>query len=463
MDAANIHSTTELLKIGSIGSGAYGTVYRTLPINEGNKWTPVAVKRNIVSRSISFVGCIREVDMLKRFSGHQHFVRFIKTTTNVSISTTPTQLRTQRDDILYPMIEEYSTSMDRYLANHKLGNEHVLHIICQLLLALEYMHGKNVMHRDLKPSNIFVDKSRLQIYVGDFGMATVDNGEPHMPDIIPFWYKAPEVLSNKYNILVDMWSFGCIAYELITGNVLIMANTQEELISKYKALDNDLPTYLSIVPLEIRPFIEQTVCPVSIRLSATELLNKYFRNNTKLRTYIRGIREKFPPVNLSYPTITYINPEIIAQINMISENYQKYIWYSPRIVLLALDLSTRVLDEDTPAYLYTMHLLYMAYKYYLTLQTPISFPIFCSPLIKTIKDEEEVAMSNGAAIETTVLSYLEYEIYRRSFFSAFMESKIDPTPRDIIGLCNYMLDVCTDTSSYTSRELVVNYIDISSK
>jgi serine/threonine protein kinase len=461
---SNIPSTNELLKISSIGSGAYGTVYRTLPINEGNnKWTSVAVKRNIISQSISFVGCIREIDMLKRFSGHQHFVRFIKTTTNVSIATTPTQLRAVRDDILYPMIEEYSTSMDHYLANHKLNTDQVLHVLCQLLLALEYMHSKNIMHRDLKPSNILVDKTKLQVYIGDFGMASPDNGEPHTPDIIPFWYKAPEVLSSKYNTLVDMWSFGCIAYELITGEVLIMANSQEELIAKYKLLDDNLSRYLLSVPQEIRPFVEKTVCPSSVRLTATELLNKYFRNNTKLKTYIHRVRERFPPTNSPYPEITYINPEIMSHINMISENSNKYIWYSPRILLLALDLSTRVLDEDTPAYLYTMHLLYISYKYYLTLGTAIPFSVFCSPLIKTLRDQEEIDASNGAAIETTVLSYLNYEIYRRSFFSAFMTANVEPSSHDVIGLCNYMLDVCTDTSNYTSEELVLNYIDISSK
>lgn len=451
-------------KLATIGAGAYGKVYNILPHKTlDGTFIQAAVKRNIINESINFVGCIRELDMLQRFSSHPHFVRFLDITNNTSIATTPTAVRMQKDDVLYPIIEKYDMSLDVYLHKYKLDTTHILHILCQLLLALEYMHSKSIIHRDLKPSNILVNRDKLKISLTDFGMSTVDNKEAHTPNIVPLWYKAPEVLTEKYNSKVDMWSFGCIVYELVTNKVLLQASTEEDLVKKYKALDDELPLKLAGIPVELRPFIENTVCVESVRASATTLLDTLFDVTPRLKAYIREVRKQNPPEPLKYPKITYVNPEVITVLSSIASTSKKFIWFSPRIALLALDLSTRVKDEDTEPFFYTLHLLYMAYKYYLTLQMPSSFEVFCLPLVKTLDEQNKLNDSNGIAIETTILSYVKYEVYRRSFYSAFMESNVVPTSEDIVSLCAYILEVCNENTSYTSLEIVTRYLELSSK
>ena len=73
------------------------------------------------------------------------------------------------------------------------------------------------MHRDLKPENIFISSAGI-LKLGDFGLAREISEESMMArtDTGTADYIAPEVLQDKpYSFSCDMWSLGCIAYELL--------------------------------------------------------------------------------------------------------------------------------------------------------------------------------------------------------------------------------------------------------
>ncbi|NXR23990.1 NEK11 kinase, partial [Cinclus mexicanus] len=89
----------------------------------------------------------------------------------------------------------------------------------QLLLGVNYMHDRRILHRDLKAKNIFLKDNLLKI--GDFGvscllmgscdLATTFTGTPY--------YMSPEVLKHQgYNTKSDIWSLGCILYEMCCMN-----------------------------------------------------------------------------------------------------------------------------------------------------------------------------------------------------------------------------------------------------
>ena len=74
------------------------------------------------------------------------------------------------------------------------------------------------MHRDMKPQNILVDATgRLKIT--DFGLARAFSVpmKPYTHEVVTLWYRAPELLlgATEYSIAVDMWSVGCIFFELV--------------------------------------------------------------------------------------------------------------------------------------------------------------------------------------------------------------------------------------------------------
>lgn len=92
----------------------------------------------------------------------------------------------------------------------------ILSWFVQIALGLQYIHKKNILHRDLKTQNIFVTSKKL-VKIGDFGiskwlshtldLATTAIGTPH--------YLSPEICRRQpYSHKSDMWSLGCVLYEL---------------------------------------------------------------------------------------------------------------------------------------------------------------------------------------------------------------------------------------------------------
>ncbi|CBH17691.1 cdc2-related kinase 8, putative [Trypanosoma equiperdum] len=94
----------------------------------------------------------------------------------------------------------------------------------QLLRGLEYLHRRNIIHRDLKPSNVMLDDNGV-VKIVDFGWARFVprrwQGRLTGPPCV-VTYRPPEILlggqcSFKYDSSIDIWSAGCILYEMLTG------------------------------------------------------------------------------------------------------------------------------------------------------------------------------------------------------------------------------------------------------
>jgi NIMA (never in mitosis gene a)-related kinase len=88
--------------------------------------------------------------------------------------------------------------------------------IFQIANALQHMHSKRIMHRDLKPANIFIDNDG-DLKVGDLGLSRQLSSQTFeaFSRVGTPLYMSPEVLQGKgYDWKSDVWSMGCIAYEL---------------------------------------------------------------------------------------------------------------------------------------------------------------------------------------------------------------------------------------------------------
>lgn len=86
------------------------------------------------------------------------------------------------------------------------------------------------MHRDLKPSNLLVDQKGQHIKLADFGLARTF-GLPlksYTHEVVTLWYRAPEILLGQkvYSTAVDMWSIGCIFFEMAHKRPLFYGDSE---------------------------------------------------------------------------------------------------------------------------------------------------------------------------------------------------------------------------------------------
>lgn len=105
-----------------------------------------------------------------------------------------------------------------------LPENQVLHIFVQISLAIKHIHDRKILHRDLKTQNVFLTTAGI-VKLGDFGIARIlsNTGELASTRIGTPYYMSPEVMDNKkYNNKTDIWSLGCILYELLALKVFVI-------------------------------------------------------------------------------------------------------------------------------------------------------------------------------------------------------------------------------------------------
>lgn len=122
--------------------------------------------------------------------------------------------------------------------------------IAQMIIALRYLHiDLKVIYRDLKPENCMLNADG-NLVLTDFGLSKVsdDDSEGKNSIIGTCQYMAPEVLKGEdYGFLVDWWSLGCVAFDLLTGSPPFTGNNNKKIMDKILAAKKTLkfPFYLS--------------------------------------------------------------------------------------------------------------------------------------------------------------------------------------------------------------------------
>lgn len=105
----------------------------------------------------------------------------------------------------------------------------LLKYIIDILICLKFLHGHKIIHCDVKPSNILLSSNKVAHLI-DLGTATYANEQVYKY-VQSRNYRAPEVvLRVKYTEKIDMWSLGCVFYEVAKGKMLFDAKDEAELL-----------------------------------------------------------------------------------------------------------------------------------------------------------------------------------------------------------------------------------------
>jgi serine/threonine protein kinase len=128
----------------------------------------------------------------------------------------------QTGEKLY-MVMDFVSGGDLYFHLRRLQRfdlELVRKWLCELVLAIEYLHSMNIVYRDLKPENVLID-SQGHLHLADFGLSKQSESEDEALKTFcgtPY-YVAPEMLTKnrRYTKGVDWWSLGVLCHELLVG------------------------------------------------------------------------------------------------------------------------------------------------------------------------------------------------------------------------------------------------------
>ncbi|XP_078097118.1 serine/threonine-protein kinase Nek8-like [Mustelus asterias] len=195
----------EFEKIHIVGKGAYGTAVLYRKKDDDS----LVILKEINMHELNHIERQRAMNEVKVLSmlDHPNIINYYDSF--------------EEDGVL--MIEmEYADggTLAQYLAqqvlqDRELEEQQILNLFHQMVAAICYLHEHNVLHRDLKTANLFLTKEG-EVKLGDFGVAKVmtAGSEAHTILGTPF-YISPEICEGKcYNDKSDIWSLGCILYEM---------------------------------------------------------------------------------------------------------------------------------------------------------------------------------------------------------------------------------------------------------
>eukprot|EP00466_Bigelowiella_natans_P019950 jgi/Bigna1/35206/e_gw1.8.48.1 len=170
--------------------------------------------------------------------------------------------------------------------------EKVMKWFVQMALGLEAIHSHNILHRDLKSQNIFLTGSGEDAKIGDFGISKAisplslilkDMFDIHVKTGTPY-YLSPEICEGRpYSKGSDIWSLGCILYEIVTLRRAFTGKNLPNLVLKIlrgkyppipdiysKKLARIIESMLRQDP-KLRPPIEQILVSSKVKTSLSEV------------------------------------------------------------------------------------------------------------------------------------------------------------------------------------------------
>ncbi|MCU0241209.1 MAG: serine/threonine protein kinase [Vicinamibacteria bacterium] len=140
-------------------------------------------------------------------------------------------------------------SLDQKLQEGPLSIERALEILNVVATALDYAHSRGVVHRDVKPGNVLLDEVG-HAYLSDFGIARLISSaaDPYHTANVAGTpsYMAPEQARNQEPTpLADVYSLGCMAYEMLTGAAPFRGATVVDVMMQHIMAQPTPPTALA--------------------------------------------------------------------------------------------------------------------------------------------------------------------------------------------------------------------------
>ena len=240
-----------------IGSGGMANVYKAL-CHRLNRYDAVKIMRDETAAN---------TELRRRFRAESQAVAMLSHPNIVSVYDV-----SHNDDVEYIVMELIDgITLKQYLQKKSvLDPAEVLDFTIQTAKALEHAHSKGIIHRDIKSQNIMLLKDGM-IKVADFGIASLENTveENNGETVGSVHYIAPEQARGEApDARSDIYSLGIVMYEMLTGRLPYVGNSDVEVAVKHMNTD-------PVTPRDIVPSIPEELERICLKAMNSNIDERY--------------------------------------------------------------------------------------------------------------------------------------------------------------------------------------------
>ena len=224
---SRLHITIDTTPQGTLGSGAFGAVYRA---NLNGTSVAVKVLHNVLVSEYNMQLVMKEFGIMKRVR-HPNIVQFLGAIEPAERGHPPSlvmeALECSLSDLLHSTID---------VAN-RLTIREWLDVAIDITRGVAHLHAIGIMHRDLKSENVLIDE-RMRAKVSDLGTAAVV-AHSMSTNLVSPNFLAPERLrgDTRYTSKADVYSLGVTMLEMATGEAADVDRRSSHLVSATRSFE----------------------------------------------------------------------------------------------------------------------------------------------------------------------------------------------------------------------------------
>ena len=221
----DIHSSmSDFELICELGHGSFGTVYKVKRKTDGNIY---ALKKVYLNQ-------LKE----KEKDNSLNEIRILASINNKNIIQYKESFFDKINNSLC-LVMEYAECGDlekkitvRQKKNLYFTEYEIINMIIQIIKGLKSLHDSKIMHRDIKSANIFLFNDNI-VKIGDLNVSKILKNNLHNTQTGTPYYASPEIWENKsYDFKSDIWSLGCLIYEICALKAPFRGNSMEIVYDK---------------------------------------------------------------------------------------------------------------------------------------------------------------------------------------------------------------------------------------
>ncbi|KAL0222739.1 hypothetical protein P9112_002129 [Eukaryota sp. TZLM1-RC] len=254
------------ITVKTIGKGSFGTCLLVKHIQTDQHYILKQIKLNNAPSDKEKEATLKEANLLRALE-HPYIVRFIDSFVHEETNSLCIVMAYCQKGDLYKFLKARK--------GKHLAEDQILDWFIQLCLALQHCHSRHVLHRDIKTQNVFLTANNA-VRLGDFGIAkqlgaTMDVAKSIVGSPM---YMSPEILDNRpYNSKSDVWSLGCVLYEMTTLKHAFDASNMNGLV--FKIIRGRYPPIPLQYSSDLSNLIKQMLCKDPKQRPAIKQILKY--------------------------------------------------------------------------------------------------------------------------------------------------------------------------------------------